>query len=222
MPFTSGTLSATAYRTGTPCPSDARERFKRSLHRHAFKPIDAEKGETQSIGWADPRNILSPSLSWDHLTVGPYLFLGLRVDRKTIPSMLLKARVREALRELAKEKKVQRISRTEKKAVEERIAGELLRQASPSVAVCEAVWNTASGEVFFAASSRGVNEAFVELFAQTFDIELLPNHPLARATEIASAVGHPEGLSELRPSFWGVGPRIAAVHDVQSVGEEGN
>lgn len=220
MPFTSGTISASCYRTDQACPSDARERFNRSLRRYAFHPINPEKGESQSAGWVDPRNILTTPLNWDHLTVGPYVFLGLRVDKKSVPSALLKAGVRQALRELAKEKKTQRISRTEKKAIEERIGGELLREASPSVAIYEAVWNTATGEVFFGATSKSLNEAFMEIFALTFELELIPNHPLARANDLAAAGGHPEGVSALRPSFWGSGANIAAIHDIESIGEE--
>lgn len=220
MPFTSGTISASCYRTEQPCPSDARERFNRTLQRWAFKPINAEKGESQSAGWVDPRNILATPLNWDHLTVGPYVFLGLRIDKKSVPSALLKAKVRQALRDIAKEKKIQRISRTEKKAIEERISGELLKQASPSVAIYEAVWNTATGEVFFGATSKGLNEGFMEIFGHTFEMELIPNHPLARATELATSVGHPEGVGALRPSFWGTGSQVAAIHDIESIGEE--
>jgi len=72
----------------------------------------------------------------------------------------------------------------------------------------------------FGRASKGFNEVFIELFGQTFDNDLVPNHPLARATELAAAAGHPEGLSALRSSFWGTGTQIAAIHDIENIGEE--
>lgn len=222
MPILNGTISACCYRTDTTCPPDARERYNRALQRHAFRPIDAEKGETQSAGWVDPRNILASPLTWDRLSVGPYVFLGLRVDKKSVPGPLLKARLRQALREVAKEKKTTRISRTEKKAIEEQVTADLLRQASPSVAIYEASWNTATGELLIAATSKGVNEGFMEVFAHTFEMELEPAHPLARSTELAARAGHPEGLGDIRESHWGKGARIAAIHNLESVGEGGD
>lgn len=210
MPVFSGTLTASWYRVGRPCPPDARERFDRPLARHAFKPINADKGEKQSAGWVDPRDILATSIHWDQLSVGPYLFLGLRVDRKSISPVLLKAHLRRELRKLAKEKKGVRLGKTEKKLLAEKIQADLLRQASPSVVVHEAVWNTATGDVFFATASQKTNEEFSELFAATFDTELFPHFPLARIKELADEAGLTEGLVELQPAYWGSGPR--AIH----------
>jgi DNA recombination-dependent growth factor C len=221
MGIFSGAVSATWYRTDGTCPSDARERFQRALKRYGFRPINAEKGESQSVGWVDPRDILSTDLNWDRLSVGPYVFLGMRVDRKAVPGVLFKAHMRKALKELAKEKKTSRISRTEKRAVEERVAAALLRESSPSVSVQEAVWNTATGEVWFGATAKSANEGFQEMFALTFEMELLPANPLIRAVELARIAGHPEGLASLRPSFWGTGPHVAAIHDVTTIGQEG-
>jgi len=208
MPFTSGTITAAAYRTERPCPPDARERFGRTLARHAFKPINPDKGEILSIGWVDPHNILSGSVKWDQISSGPYVFLGLRTDKKSVPGSLLRAHVREALRQVAREKKTHRLSRTERDAIRERITADLIRQTSPSTSIHEAVWNTATGEVLFSTSARAANDAFMELFQTTFDLLLLGNHPIARAQETAASLGRPEGLRRLPPSFWGTGPRI--------------
>ena len=212
MPFTSGTISATWYRVDRDFPKDAREQFDITLKRYAFTPIDSSKGEVESMGWVDSRDILNPKLLWDLVTLGKYAFLGLRFDRKTVSATLLKAHIREELRRVAREKKARQISRTERKIIMEQVKATLLRKASPSVAVYEASWNTETGDVLFGSSSKSANERFCEQFAMTFDIELFPHHPLARVDDIAEEEGLGMQLDKVQPSFWGSGRRVAAVH----------
>lgn len=204
MPFFHGSISASWYRAGRPAPPDARERYARNIARYSFKPINADKGEKDAFGWVDPRNILADSLNWDQLAIGPYLFLGFRVDRKSVPPALLKAHIRETIRQTMREKKKASLSRSEKKIIQDKVTADLLRISSPSVAIHEAVWNTATSDVFFGSSSRSLNESFMELFLSTFDIELFPYHPLARVQDTAAGLGTGGSVDALRPSFWGL------------------
>ncbi len=204
MPFSSGTITATRYRASDPCPPDAAKKFTPEMNRQGWRPIQADKGEMQSFGWVDPRNPLSTRLDWDRQTLGAYLFLMVRIDRKSLPAALLKAHVREALRALAKEKKGRQIPRAERRALEEKVAADLLRQVSPSVAFYEAVWNTATGDVYFAAASRFANDVFNDLFVSTFSLDLLAACPMAVAGETAESLGmEAGGLAHLKPAFWG-------------------
>lgn len=178
MPFLSGTLSVRRYSVQGDVPASLPRTATMAIRRYSYKPIDDERGERETIGWVNPRDVLSNAFTFEDLKDGSVVLLGLRRDRKAYSPVLFKARLRRMIEGAQKEKGGSRkISRQQRLAFEESLAVEMLKETSPTSAFVELAWDMDRGEVYMGATGNAVCDRAAEIFEATFDLRLMPRFP---------------------------------------------
>jgi len=200
MGIIGGSFSGRFWRTSKSLPGDFEKNLELGLRRHAFKPIDVERGHLRSMGWVNIRQILDARLTpvktrFDHL-----LALGLRVDRITINPKVFRATLSEEIGKALRERKGAPISRDQRLALEEQVRQKLIRAQVPSTAVMEMLWDLESGLVLFTAAGDKPGAEFADLFTQTFSQAVEPEWPYLRAERHAKRQGVERELMDLLPS----------------------
>jgi hypothetical protein len=200
MPILSGNLSARWHRAIDPLPPNFAEAFERELRRHAFRPVDVEKGLLRSIGWVNIRQPLDAKLTLKKALFGGSIALGLRVDRVAVSQRLFRATLSETIAATMKEKKLARLTAEQRAAIEDEVRRNLLKAQTPSMAVHEMAWQLESGRVCFGATGDKLNAEFADLFGQTFGVGLEPQLPFLRAQRWAKRQRAERELLELAPA----------------------
>jgi len=218
-PLTHGSVSLRAfYVEGEPAP-DWERACATPLARYAFRPAAIEKGETRSVGWVNPRQVLDADVTLEKLRVGPYVVLALRQDRLALNARIFRARrdlaVAEALRQAGKA----HLSKNERQAVEEQVRLEMLRRQTPATQIVEAAWRPDEAVVYAAATSDAAAVMFMELFALTFERTLVPAVAGIRLTRWTEARGLGDRLTELVPATFTTGAAAAHADLVEVLAE---
>lgn len=167
-----------------------------AVRRHAFKPIAAERGDRESFGWVNPRNLLASDYTWDDVVDGHLVYLAVRTDKKAFSKAIFRARRDAQIAEVCKAKGIERITRQQRLAIEEELTAQMLKEATPTTAVTELVWDRNTGEVFIGATSGKLCDRIADLFQSTFDRRLVPSWPAIIGHEIIAREGWPEGYAE--------------------------
>jgi len=161
--------------------TDPPETFDRTatmaLKRYAWRPIDSDRGESESFGWINPRKPLERELLWEDVTDGNLVFLAVRRDRKSFSKVLFKARREDLHERTRKEKGLARLTRQHRLALDEELRIRMLKEVTPSSTFTELVWDRNTGEVFLHATGKALCERIADMFMVTFDLKLAALFP---------------------------------------------
>jgi recombination associated protein RdgC len=207
MPLLSGAVACRRYRVMEPPPEGYLAPYGKALVKNAFRPVDDAKGETQSSGWVTLRNILEQNFApgeWHH---APYALLGFRVDKKSVPVKLLRAKLELVIREKLRATKREKLSREEKASMELAIKAEMLKGQEPNVSVTEVAWNLETGRVIVGSTATGVNDLITGAFAETFGLTAVPQFPYLLAEEWAERKKRVRFLHAAGPDDFGAAYR---------------
>jgi DNA recombination-dependent growth factor C len=200
MSLTAGSVTCRVWRALDALPSGFKEAFERNLRRHAFKPIDPERGELESLGWVNVRQMLDADLSLEKVLFRNLILVGLRVDRLAINQKLFRATLAQAIDKVMRAKERESLSREERLVLEDKVRLDLLKRTQPAVNVYEMAWHLEEGLVFFASTSRRLGQLFSDLFGETFQVSIEPRFPALRARQWAERQKRGQELLELLPS----------------------
>jgi len=214
MPFTSGSVSCVVYRVAESLPEDFKEKAQKGLKRYAFQPINPARNEDRAAGWVNPLDLLSTDLRLDRQLLGDYLYLGVRIDKKSPNRAVLAARVQTAVAERLKDGQRKRLGADERRAIQAEARNKLLAETSASTAVYEALWNVEAGWLFFSSHGPTANNEFLDLFASTFELEITPMLPYTYAEQWAESNGLSGALESLEEGVFCRRKRLAAAPEL--------
>ena len=189
MAFLTGGISTRRYILMEPPPPQLEKTATLAIRRYSWRAIDDSRGERESFGWVNPRRILDPMFTWDDVLISPYVLLGVRRDRKAFSPVIFRARRDEKLGIVKKEKKIEKISRQHRIAIEEELTVEMLKETSPQSAFSELVWDLNSNLVYIGATGNAACERIQEIFEATFDVKIRPMFPALTAAEYIAVQG---------------------------------
>ncbi|HEU18421.1 MAG TPA: hypothetical protein ENO00_03425 [Deltaproteobacteria bacterium] len=176
MGLLKGPVTATKYRVTGTVPDDFRNFVDERIKHFAFSGLSTGEAE-KSIGWTSIDNILDTDFSYANYSIANYLIFSLRIDRKVVPTALLKLKVLEAEKELLTQRNTEKIYKAERNDLKDRIHLSLMNQTPPIPATFEVCWNVSEGWLLFGSLSEKVKEDFVDLFSRTFNLSLRPFVP---------------------------------------------
>ena len=200
MAILAGGFSGRSWRVLESLPPNFKDQFERNLGRHGFRPIDVEKGEVQSAGWVNIRQMLDARLTMDKVLFGDLIALGLRVDRLALNQKLFRATLAQEIGRKLRQTGREGLGREQRVVLEDKVRLELLRRTAPATALHEMVWHLPSGMVLLGSGARKVGLLFADLFAETFQVSIKPQLPFLRAQDWAERNGAERRLLELLPS----------------------
>ena len=89
----------------------------------------------------------------------------------------------------------------------------LLAETPPSQKAFGVFWRVRAKKLYFQSTSKGPNQELIELFARTFDLELVPVLPGAIADDVAKEKELEAGLAEVEPMKLNIDGKKKAVRE---------
>jgi hypothetical protein len=177
----SGSLSTSKFYVEGDLPKDVRRSFMARIQLRRFRPLRPEEEAEESTGWSCVGQPFDLELSADKVFNGPYLSLGFRTDRYRFPPAVVQAELAQASQALRQKRGQERLSRTQKAELRQRVLQDLRRRYLPRVQAIDLVWNLDRRELHFWSQSAGVRERLCAWFELSFGLELVLDSPYAAA-----------------------------------------
>ena len=145
-------------------PEDGfRDVFERAINAHKALAIDPDGIEEKSVGWCALDDDTKPPTSWLY---EDSIVLSIRFEALKIPADTLRRAVDARVKE--REAEQGPLSKSQREEIKDLIKRELRKKAFPKISTAGMVWFFKTQELFFFSSSTPQNEAFLQLFGQTF------------------------------------------------------
>lgn len=167
-----GSITFSKFHVRGELPRTFRDKFLKALPLRAFRPLDPNEEIDHRVGWVSIEDPFDLELTHEKVFFNDYLNVGFRVDRWRIPSALWKGAMRSAERDWLAKRKLEKLSRAQKKDLEAVVAAQLRNRIVPAMKVVDLSWNLNAGVVRFFAQSPKQHELMNELFVKTFGLEL--------------------------------------------------
>ncbi|MFZ0728439.1 MAG: exonuclease [Desulfobacterales bacterium] len=180
MGVLSPSVSITRYRVAGKLPEPVLETVIDALRRHAILDIDNEAAE-KSCGWTSFENPFTPDFEGSTHLFGAYLVFSLRIDKKNIPSKILKKQyVIEEKKRLDASGR-QFFSRAEKKLIKEELLHHLSLRIPATPHIYDLIWNYEEEKLWFFSNLKAANEELEALFSESFKLSLIRMFPYTAA-----------------------------------------
>lgn len=190
-----GALTLRRYRVLGSLPDGWREQFHKSIRAHALVPIDPAGREDKSVGWCSMMDEQRTDLNFEDWYGHMRILLSLRVDTLRVDKDQLRRVLKERQKEIEAECQ-EPLSAGALRDLKAILAAELRQKTAPKTRTVDMVWDLDAGVVLFYAHSKGMNEAFLTLFSQTFNLPLDLDGPGAWAKDLAAH----ETLKDAKPT----------------------
>jgi hypothetical protein len=180
MGLLSQSVSITRYRVQGQLEEPVLDTISRALKRHAVLDIDNDAAE-KSCGWTSFENPFSPEFEGSNHLFGSYMVFSLRVDKKSIPTKILKKHfsIEETKRLVASGR--QFFSRNEKKLLKEEVLHRMSLRIPATPHIYDLIWNYEGGKLWFFSNLKSANEELETLFAESFKLSLIRMFPYTAA-----------------------------------------
>ena len=145
------------------------ETLLNKLNKGIFKPLNKEKGEKESFGFADSKDIFSNEIHFNTTFYDNYVYFNFRRDTLKLQKAVINHYIKELEKNFTK-----KITKKDLKEIRARAEYKYIKEVFPTVASYEAVWNLESKILYFFNTSSSVNEKFMEWFERNIEVELIP------------------------------------------------
>ncbi len=200
---------------GTP-PAEFKDSYEKSVRAHALVPVDPMRNEDRSVGWCSLHDENDLELDLGKFYLEQRILLSLRVDVLKPPAGQIKRLLQQRQRELEAQGHAPLTAGAlrDLKAI---LVAELRQKTPPKTKTVDMVWELEAQRLYFFSHSKGLNETFIGLFAQTFNLPIDLEGPGFWAsqladdeTELAPALKNARPTPELLQGFIGLrpGPRV--------------
>jgi hypothetical protein len=214
-------MSLRRYRVMATPPSDFRELYEKGVRAHALLPLDPEshRAEEKSVGWCSVFDENDLDLHFSKFFVDGRILLSLRMDTLKPPAAEVKRMLKLRQRELEAQRH-EPLSASALRELKEMIVIDLRRRTPPKTRTVDMEWRIEEQQLYLFSHSKSVNEAFLRLFAETFNVGIDLEGPgvwarqLAEAEALSEPLGRAKPTVELLGGFIGLRPCPRA-HDVE-------
>lgn len=181
MSFKSSTQTLRRYQVEGSVPENFPDNVEEKIEKFTFQEIEEGNPRELSLGWVSADNPFTGLLTQESYHKDGYIVMSLRVDKKTIPSRTLKSFIIKEEEKRLKGLNKERLSFGEKKDIKDAVTVKLLQKALPASSTYDFVWNLNTSSVLFFASGENINTMFIELFEETFEVQLMKTSPFGVA-----------------------------------------
>ena len=180
MSILSSSVSITRYRVHGKIDSPVIETVGSGLNKNIISEIDDQSSD-RTAGWTSFAKPFQPDFSGSSFVYGPYFVFSLRIDKKNIPSKVIKKLYTlEADRRMAVSGR-QFLSKSEKKQLKDHVINVLSLRIPATPNVYDMIWNYEEGQLWFFSNLKAANEELETLFSQSFKLALIRIFPYTAA-----------------------------------------
>lgn len=200
MGLLSSSVSITRYQVKGKLADPILENVAAGLRKYSIAEIDDQVHE-KSVGWTSTEHPFRPDFEGSSFTYGTYLVFALRIDKKNIPSKLVKKHsALEESRRLSQSGR-QFLAAAEKKEIKEQVLHALCLRTPATPNVYDLVWDYEAGRLWFFSNLKAANEELEDLFSRSFQLSLLRLFPYAAAYQTAGLTdAGRDALNQLTPA----------------------
>jgi hypothetical protein len=177
-----GSLTYSKFQVRGDLPEGYRDAFVEAVRLRAFTPLSPSDDASEGAGWCAIGQPLVLELDHEGIYWDAYLNLGMRVDKWRIPSAIFKAHYETAETKLLEELGRERLSRAQKDDLKTMVTRRLRELVMPTMSVIDLSWHLDRGELRFFHRSPRMHELLIDLFEQTFGLELVLESAYLAAT----------------------------------------
>jgi recombination associated protein RdgC len=175
MGLLSASNSITRYTVNGQLKRPVLETVAAGLNKNVISEID-DHASDKSVGWTSFEKPYQPDFSGSTYVFGAYLVFALRIDRKTVPSRVIKKYFMiESARRLADraDSGRQYLSRNEKQTIKDHVVDRLNLRVPAIPNVYDIIWNYEDSVLWFFSNLKAANEELETLFLRSFDLSLI-------------------------------------------------
>lgn len=176
MGFIKGTASYVRFGVEGELPENIWDFIADRVVSFAFRDID-ETYEEDSLGWVSVTNMFDTDFEYASYAAGNYVTLSMRLDERKVSSAIVKKFVQKEEERVKKEKQIQKISRSMRVEIKERIQNELMRKALPVPSVFDLCWNLEDSTLIFFSTNKKAQALLEDLFKESFGLTLIQQIP---------------------------------------------
>jgi DNA recombination-dependent growth factor C len=204
MGILSTSVSLTRYRIEGQIDSSQSitERVEACLKKNAFPEIVDEASEIV-IGWTSFETPFAPDFQGASFVIGPYFVFSLRIDRKKLPSKIVKKHCAIETARRLKESDREFLSSHEKKQIKEDIINSLILKIPSTPDIFNILWDYENHTLLFFTTQKSANEELETLFLKSFDTTLIRLFPYTMANLASNLSSQQQDrLTRLTPSIF--------------------
>jgi recombination associated protein RdgC len=180
MGLLSASNSITRYTVEGRLKKPVLETVAAGLKKNVISEIDDNASE-KAVGWTSFDKPYQPDFGGSNYVYGAYLVFALRIDKKTIPSKVIKKHFMiESARRLTDSGR-QYLSRNEKQTIKDLVIDRLNLKIPATPSVYDIVWNYEDSVLWFFSNLKAANEELETLFLRSFDLSLIRVIPYTAA-----------------------------------------
>jgi recombination associated protein RdgC len=200
MGLLSSSVSITQYKVEGQLPLPVNEAVLAGLQKNSIVDIDNESDELVS-GWADFENPYRSEFDLAGVSIDTQFIFSLRIDKKSIPSKILKKHYFLAMARRLAETGREYLSKNEKSEIREQVKTTLSLRIPATPNIYDIIWNYEVGKLWFFSNLKSANEELETLFSKTFKLTLIRIFPYTMAN-LLSDLAEPEKdrLAKLAPT----------------------
>lgn len=192
--------SFTRYLTTITLPEDFLENLQAMIARYAFRDLDERSVDERSSGWVNILDMFDNQFPGMDFLKEPYVAMSLRIDERKIPPTALRQHTLQAETRIMEEEQLEYLPRRRRSEIKDAVRIRLLKRAIPVSKTHDMIWNTRTGQVIFGCVSPKTCDEFIELFRQTFDMDIQAVCPYTLAEALLKTEGSAsDPLEELSP-----------------------
>ena len=180
MSLLSTSVSITRYRVEGQLETPILETLAAGLKKYAISEID-DQSLDKAVGWTSFHKPYQPDFGASTFVYGNYLVFSLRIDRKTVPSNVVRKHVViESDRRLAESGRSY-LSRNEKERIRDQVMDRLNATVPATPNIYDIIWNYEDAVLWFFSNLKASNEELETLFLRSFDLMLIRMIPYTAA-----------------------------------------
>jgi len=152
------------------------ETVRNGLTRNVISQIEDEYAEI-SVGWTPMESAFDPDFEKFTFSFGTYFVFSLRIDKKSVPSKIIKKYVSLEIINKLKETHRDFLSKNEKKDIKDMVTEKLMRQMPSTPNMYDVMWDYENKSVLFFSTQKAANEELETLFKKSFQLKLIRLFP---------------------------------------------
>ena len=180
MGLLSASNSITRYRVEGQLKKPIFEMVAAGLKKNVLSEIDDSASE-KAVGWTSFEKPYQPDFSGSTYVYGTYLVFALRIDKKTMPSKVVKKHFMIESAQRLTESGRQYLSRNEKQTIKDLVIDRLNLKIPATPNVYDIIWNYEDSVLWFFSNLKAPNEELETLFLKSFDLRLIRVIPYTAA-----------------------------------------
>jgi recombination associated protein RdgC len=180
MGLLSTTTSLTRYMVDGTIKDPILDTIAAGLKKNTIADIDDNPSE-QAVGWVSFQDPFKTNFEGSSFMMGTSTIFALRIDKKSIPSKMIKKHVAMESAKRLKDLGCEFLSANEKRAIKDAVVNRLNLKMPSTPNVYDVVWQYEAGELWFFSNLKSANEELETLFIKSFNLSLVRAIPYTMA-----------------------------------------